>query len=124
MDLRAERATEAPPAVHPWPGPGPSEPLRHHAGALHGATVTGEAGRPHLAVRVGLWLDAAGNVRQARWRASDDPGLRAAAEAACAQLEASGAARTSAPTPREAATSDGAEMVASAVEAALALAGR
>jgi len=124
MDLRADRATECTLGALPWTGPRPSEPQRHHAGALQGATVTGEAGRPHLAVRIGLWLDDSGTVRQARWRASDDLGLRAAAEAACALLEARGARAPNASALREAgAAADGAQMVAAAVEAALALAG-
>jgi hypothetical protein len=60
----------------------------HQAGLLHGATLTGEAARRDLSVRVGLWLDEAGWVRQARWKAEDDPALRECAEAACSLLEA------------------------------------
>ena len=59
----------------------------HHAPLLHGATVTGEAARNHLSVRVGLWLDETGRVRQARWR-SDEAAMREYAEAACSLLEA------------------------------------
>jgi hypothetical protein len=58
-----------------------------HAGLLEGATVTGEAAREQLSVRIGLWLDDSGWVRQARWRAVKDVDLRAHAEAACALLE-------------------------------------
>ncbi len=58
-----------------------------HAGFLEGATATGEAARRQLSVRIGLWVDDRGSVRQARWRAVRDPGLRACAEAACTLLE-------------------------------------
>src|ERR671931_662614 len=61
-----------------------------HAGLLAGATVTGEAARQDLSIRVGLWLDESGRVRRARWRACADRALRASAEAACAHLEAGG----------------------------------
>jgi hypothetical protein len=126
MDLRpADRAPEATPGAIPWPAPRPTEPARHHAGSLHGATLTGEAGRHHLSVRVGVWLDEAGAVRQARWRASDDPGLRSAAEAACALLEARGEGRpVGSGAPHDAGVpGERAEIVAAAIEAALRLAG-
>ena len=86
MDLRpGDRAPELPPGALPW-SPQPAEPHPHHTGSLHGATATGEAARPRLAVRIGLWLGDGGVVHKARWRAVDDAGLRAAAEAACALL--------------------------------------
>jgi hypothetical protein len=87
MDLQyAEnmRATEstAPRLVHAEPSEA------HQARLFQGATVVGEAARHVLSVRVGLWLDDAGRIRQARWRTGDDPSLRVIAEAACAALEA------------------------------------
>lgn len=115
MELRRPPDAAAP----AWPPPRPAEKARHHAGSLHGAAATGEAARPHRAVRIGLWFDGAGRVEKARWRASDDAALRAAAEAACSALESRGAG------PRalhDAGAGEGAEMVAAAVEAALLLA--
>jgi hypothetical protein len=97
MDLRPAEPRQDP--VGSWSQPSGSlarrvAELRHaasgavrFAGALHGATATGEAARRHLSVRVGLWLDEAGWVRQARWRAADDAPLRAVAEAACSLIE-------------------------------------
>jgi hypothetical protein len=121
MDLRrGDRAPEPTPGALSHGAPLSSEMHPHHAGSLHGATLTGEAGRRRLAVRIGLWLDDGGAVRKARWRAADDAGLRAAAEAACALLEARGDRVPDAAVLREAGTAaDGAEMVAAAVEAAL-----
>jgi len=120
MDLRpGDRAPELPPGALPW-SPQPAEPHPHHTGSLHGATATGEAARPRLAVRIGLWLGDGGVVHKARWRAVDDAGLRAAAEAACALLETRGAGIPEAAALRDAgAPPDRAEMVAAAVEAAL-----
>jgi len=57
-----------------------------HEGSLDGATLTGEAARHPHAIRIGLWLDEAGVVKQARWRA-DDTVLGAYAEAACHLVE-------------------------------------
>ncbi len=95
-----------------------------HAGVLEGATVTGEAARQQLSVRIALWLDDGGAVRQARWRAVRDAGLRACAEAGCALLEAGAdPARVDANTLRRGAdaghTRDCAEVVAAAIEAAV-----
>lgn len=120
MDLRrADAAREGASAGPGLPAPA-GDRLLHHAGSLQGATATGEAARPHRAVRIGVWLDEAGAVRKARWCASsDDAGLRSAAEAACARLEA---ARPRAEAPAPAGDDDGAAMVAAAVEAALVLA--
>ncbi len=60
-----------------------------HAGALEGAPLAGEAaGGARLLVRVGLWLDAAGRVSRARYRATTCASLIAYAEAACALAEA------------------------------------
>jgi len=96
-----------------------------HAGPLGGATATGEATRLGLTVRIGLWLDASGGVRQARWRAVEDPALRLCAEAACALLEAGvgpaaidpAVLRRAAPAPH-AIDTQSAELVTSAVQAA------
>lgn len=95
-----------------------------HAGFLEGATATGEATRHQLSVRIGLWLDEDGSVRQARWRAVRDAGLRACAEAGCALLEAGvDPAQVGADGLRRGAVSsharDCAEVVAAAIEAAL-----
>jgi hypothetical protein len=67
--------------------PPPLTAAVRHAGLLAGATATGEAARRQLSVRIGLWMDERGAVRQARWRAVKDPALRACAEAACSLLE-------------------------------------
>jgi hypothetical protein len=125
MDLRrGDRAPEATSGALPWSAPRSNEPHPHHAGSLHGATATGEAARPRLAVRIGLWLDEGGKVHKARWRASDDAGLRAAAEAACASLEAGGGRPPDAAVLGEAGgPSDRAEMVTAAIEAAARAAG-
>ncbi len=99
----------------------PSE--AHHARILQGATLTGEAARQALSIRIGLWLDDSGRVRQARWRASDDGALRACAEAACSLLESGGdplrldAGDLSA-AGSAASAGDGPELVLSAVRAA------
>jgi hypothetical protein len=110
-----------------WPPVSPQAlhgPARHH-GLLDGATVTGEASRRNLTVRVGLWLDEAGAVRKARWRGVADESLRATAESACALLEsgsdpgpANGAALR-ATLLASSASAEGADLVASAVEVAL-----
>lgn len=64
-----------------------------HAGPLDGADRTGEAsGGERLLVRVGFWLDGAGGVARARYRATSCAALIAYAEAACALAEESGAA--------------------------------
>jgi hypothetical protein len=102
-------------------------PEVHHAGLLQGATLTGEAARRHLSVRIGLWLDEAGWVRQARWRAVDDSALREFAEAACSLLE-SGADPEALDAEAlcsavEGGYADRAELVASAIHAALVVGG-
>jgi hypothetical protein len=102
-------------------------PEVHHAGLLQGATLTGEAARRHLSVRIGLWLDEAGWVRQARWRAVDDSALREYAEAACSLLEGGAdPAALDAEALRgavEGGHADRAELVASAIHAALVVGG-
>jgi hypothetical protein len=70
-----------------------AEHLAHlrHAGALDGADHVGEAsGGQRLLVRVGLWLDGAGRVARARYRATTCAALIAYAEAACALAEERG----------------------------------
>jgi hypothetical protein len=101
--------------------PDPLAPDRAaHAGLLTGATVTGEAARDDLSLRVGLWLDDAGRVRRARWRG--DGALGAAADAACGHLEAGGDPLRLADVLAGAGALDRATLVAAAVEAALAAA--
>ncbi|HEX9289436.1 MAG TPA: hypothetical protein VF904_07935 [Anaeromyxobacteraceae bacterium] len=114
--------------VPSWPGSTtPAE--AHQAALLHGATTTGEAARRQLSVRVGLWLDETGWVRQARWRAVDDAALRAYAEAACSLLESGADPRALDGDALRAATADTlpdrdrADLVASAIHAALVLGG-
>ncbi len=103
-------------------------PEVHHAALLHGAALTGEAARRNLSVRVGLWLDEAGGVRQARWRAADDAALRDYAEAACSLLE-SGAdplaldGEALRHAVAGAVHGDRADLVASAIHAALVVGG-
>jgi NifU-like protein involved in Fe-S cluster formation len=59
-----------------------------HAGRVEGADVAGVAtGGERLVVELGVWLDAAGRVVRARYRASTCASLIAYAEAACALLE-------------------------------------
>lgn len=108
--------------------PSADDPIRPapaaHAGFLEGATAIGEATRHQLSVRIGLWVDDRGSVRQARWRAVRDPALRACAEAGCVLLEAGAdPARVDADALRPGApaghTRDCAEVVAAAIEAAL-----
>jgi hypothetical protein len=70
-------------AAHAWR----PEAAGVHEGSLDGATLTGEAARRHLSIRIGLWLDEAGSVKQARWRSADDPILHAYAEAVCLLVE-------------------------------------
>jgi hypothetical protein len=120
----AGRPSEVAPA---WPSASPQAVPAPalHTGLLDGATVTGEASRRHLAIRVGLWLDDAGAVRKARWRGDADDALRACAESACGLLEAGtdprqidGAALRTTLLAASAAAED-AELVASAIEAAL-----
>ncbi len=125
MNVQPGEAARVPDAVPSWaPIPGASK-AHPHAGLLHGATLTGEAVRRHLAVRIGLWLDEGGWVRQARWRADDDAALRECAEAACELLEAGiDPARLDADALRKAtgaAHGDRVEVVAAAVAAALLL---
>ncbi len=96
----------------------------HEASLLHGATSTGEAASRQTWVRVGLWLDEAGRVKRARWRAVEDGALRSFAEAACSLLEAGAdPARLDAESLRSAAAgtlghADRAELVAAAVQTA------
>ena len=60
-----------------------------HAGPVDGAPLTGAAaGASRLVVRLGLWLDEAGRVARARYRASTCASLIAYAEAACTLAEA------------------------------------
>jgi hypothetical protein len=122
MDLQpAQRSPDVAPT---WNG---SKSVRHHAALLHGATVTGEAARNHLSVRVGLWLDETGRVRQARWRSADEAAMREYAEAACSLLEARAdpllldgdALRKAVGTPPAAGQGEYADLVAAAVHAAL-----
>jgi hypothetical protein len=93
-----------------------------HAGLLAGATVIGEAARHDLSIRIGLWLDDAGRVRRARWRASDRT-MRSPAEAACAHLEAGGDPGRLPDVLCAAEQLDRCELVAAAVDAALTAAG-
>ncbi len=58
-----------------------------HAGALEGASHVGELSSEDHRVRVGLWLDGAGVVRRARYRATTCAALIAYAEVACELLE-------------------------------------
>jgi hypothetical protein len=101
----------------------------HHARLLQGATLIGEAARHVLSVRVGLWLDDAGRIRQARWRGSDDSSLRTCAEAACAALESGAdplqldAASLGPASTHGAGACDGPELVLSAVRTAALLGG-
>ncbi len=124
MDLQATEIARIPEPAPEWP-PQPASAEPHHA-ILHGATLVGEAARRNLSVRVGLWLDEAGGVRQARWRGAEDLALRACAEAACHLLESGVDPRLlDAGAIRDAVATSGAqersELVASALEAALAL---
>ncbi len=126
MNVRPAEGLRIPPN---WTGALPTDEALH-AGALHGATVTGEAARRELSIRIGLWLDEAGSVRQARWRGAEDAELRAVAEAACTMLETGtdpshlssdglrGALQT-----RAGAHADRADLVVAAVHAALQLRG-
>ena len=122
MDLQsAQRPADVVPTSN-----GSKSTRSHHAPLLHGATVTGEAARNHLSVRIGLWLDEAGRVRQARWRSAEESAVRDYAELACRRLEARAdpsprdgdalrrAAVTGAPAHAECA-----DLVAAAVETAL-----
>jgi NifU-like protein involved in Fe-S cluster formation len=60
-----------------------------HAGALHGATLDGQAtGTSRLVVRLGLWVEPDGRVSRACYRATTCASLIAYAEAACALVEA------------------------------------
>ena len=123
--LHAERAAQAAaPDVSTWPGLSGEPAPRAHAGPLDGATVVGEAARRQLSVRVGVWLDDGGRVRQARWRCADDRALRTCAEAACALLEhglAVRAADAGALGGETGVPGERAEVVAGAVRAALLL---
>ena len=83
METRAVVTPQASEAVHAWH----PERAATHEGSLDGATLTGEVARLQIAVRIGLWLDEKGAVRQARWRCADDRDLGAYAEAACTLLE-------------------------------------
>ena len=127
MTLQPAEATRSSEVVPSWRGGLP--PVETHcAGSLHGATLTGEAARRQISIRIGLWLDESGWVRQARWRAVEDPALRGYAEVACKLLE-SGAdpGRLDGETLRHAApgplAGDRADLVACALHAALLLRG-
>jgi hypothetical protein len=126
MDVRTAESARVEPAPS-WPGSVDAAEA-HHAGLLHGATLTGEAARRQLSVRVGLWLDESGWVRQARWRAVDDAALRAYAEAACSLLESGADPRALDGDALRSATADAladldrADLVASAIHAAVLLA--
>lgn len=59
-----------------------------HAGPLAGASRFGEAvGGERLVVRIGVWIDGAGRVIRARFRATTCASLIAYAEAACTLVE-------------------------------------
>ena len=124
MDLQPIEIARLPEPAPDWL-PQDATAERHHA-ALHGATVVGEAARRSLSVRVGIWIDEAGRVHQARWRGAEDPSLRACAEAACRLLESGvdpqclDAATISLAVPSTGCR-ERSEVVASALEAALAL---
>lgn len=90
MNLRpveVARGEEMPEALVTASEEAPRHAATTHAGFLEGATATGEAARRQLAVRIGLWMDDRGAIRQARWRAVREVNLRACAEAACVLLE-------------------------------------
>jgi hypothetical protein len=102
-----------------------------HAGSLDGADRVGEAaGRERLLLRVGLWLDGAGRVERARYRATSCAALVAYAEAACALAEEGGARSPAARRLRRAVRGvhpvhyDRADLVAVAFARALAAAPR
>ena len=84
METRAVVTPQVSEAVHAWH----PERAATHEGSLDGATLTGEVARGQIAIRIGLWLDEKGAVRQARWRCKDDPELGAYAENACSIVEA------------------------------------
>ena len=84
METRAVVTPQASEAVHAWH----PERAATHEGSLDGATLTGEVARGQVAIRIGLWLDEKGTVRQTRWRCKDDPDLGAYAETACRLVEA------------------------------------
>jgi hypothetical protein len=128
MDLQHAEIARGTEPASPWlVHAKPSE--AHHARLLQGATLIGEAARHVLSVRIGLWLDDAGRVRQARWRASDDASLRACAEAACAALESGAdplqldAGSLGSATTHGAGAADGPELVLLAVRTAALLGG-
>ncbi len=75
-----------------------------HAGPLLGAPAAGAAREGDRQVEVGLWLDPAGRVERARFRATSCAALIAYAEAACSLAEASGRAGVPADRIREAVT--------------------
>jgi len=58
-----------------------------HAGATKGADAVVEAIADGRTVRIGLWADAAGRVRRARFRATTCAALIAYADLACELLE-------------------------------------
>jgi hypothetical protein len=127
MRPQATPASRSSDVASSWPPVSPQAlhgPARHH-GVLDGATVTGEASRRNLAVRVGLWLDDTGAVRKARWRGVADESLRVTAESACALLETGGDPKLVEATALRAtllaasASAEGADLVATAVEVAL-----
>jgi hypothetical protein len=130
MDFHAIENPRSGDPVPGWTQPVPPAAALH-AGLLDGATLTGEAARRNLTVRVGLWLDEAGWVRQARWRAGEDATLREYAEVACSLLEAGvdpggldGGALRAAAASASAGHGDRADLVASAIEVALLARGR
>ncbi len=131
MDVRGAQ-TIRPEGVLPVPWSGPGAPLSAHpATSFAGATLIGEAIGPQGFVRIALWLDDAGRVRQARARAPEDAAVRSCAEALCDVLEAGGDPRKvgaddvrGLARSRSVAGLESAELVLSALHAALALAVR
>ncbi len=129
MNLQPAEAARSVEAVSSWRGD-LTTAESHCAGLLHGATLTGEAARRQLSIRIGLWLDEGGRVRQARWRAVEDPALRGYAEVACRLLESGadpvrldGDALRNSAHVAPAGHGDRADLVAAAVHAALLLRG-
>ena len=123
MTLQPVEPVQISEAVSSWPDVAIPAAITHE-GLLHGATSTGEAARTQLSIRIGLWLDDAGWVRQARWRTTDDTALRQYGEAACVLLESgvdplrldADALRNAV---RGAVAGDRADLVASAIHAAV-----
>jgi hypothetical protein len=125
MDLLPSQPVRPPESVE-WRAGGQA-----HAGVLDGATLTGEAARRQASIRIGLWLDESGWVRRARWRSAGDPALCAYAETACALVESGvdplavdSAALRNALAGAGSAHDDYADLVASALHAAMLLGGQ